>query len=94
MPVLTMVGVATVTLDVVVKASLGYAITIWTSTLMRVAAAAKQPLLSHPTMVQLRRSYFSTPVVVLVVMIRYRTRNVDHRSRRTYRWHVPVWFCG
>ena len=59
MPVLTMVGVATVTLDVVVKASLGYAITIWTSTLMRVAAAAEPPLLSHPTMDQLRRAYFS-----------------------------------
>ena len=89
-----MVEVATVTLDVVVKACLGYAITIWTSTLMRVAAAAGQPLLSHPTRVQLRRSYFFTPVVVLVVMIRYRTRDADHRSRKAYRWHVLVWFCG
>ena len=51
-----MVGVATVTLDVVVKAS--------------------------------------TPVVVLVVMMRYRTRDAGHRSRKTYRWPVPVWFCG
>ena len=94
MPVLTMVGVATVTLDVVVKASLGYAITIWTSTLMRVAATAEPPLLSHPTMDQLRRAYSSTPVVVLVVMMRYRTRDAGHRSRKTYRWPVPVWFCG
>ena len=93
MPVLIMVGVATVTLDVVVKASLGYAITIWTSTLMRVAAAAEPPLLSHPTIDQPRRAYFSTPVVVLVVM-RYRTRDAGHMSRKTYRWPAPVWFCG